>query len=70
MAIPKKKSLIQSKKQKRTQMASMEKEAWGKATIQAEELAKDMEIDFDDEYIQDIRNDIYQDLMKQFRATI
>ena len=70
MAIPKKKSLIQSKKQKTTQMASMEKEAWGKATIQAEELAKDMEIDFDDEYIQDIRIDIYQDLMKQFRATI
>ena len=70
MAKVEKQSLLQSKKKKRTQMASMEKEAWGKATMQAEELAKDREIDFDDEYIQDIRLDIYQDLMKQFRATI
>ena len=71
MAIPKQnKSLLKSKKKKRQQMASMEKEAWGKATMKAEEFADDQYIDFDDEYIQNIRMDMYQDLMKQFRATL
>ena len=71
MAIPKEnKSLLKSKKKKRQQMASMEKEAWGKATMKAEEFADDQDIDFDDPYIQDIRMDMYQDLMKQFRATL
>tara|TARA_B100000900_G_scaffold413536_1_gene437773 strand:- start:1259 stop:1477 length:219 start_codon:yes stop_codon:yes gene_type:complete len=71
MAIPKQnKSLLKSKKKKRQQMASMEKEAWGKATMKAEEFADDQDIDFDDEYIQNIRMDMYQDLMKQFRATL
>ena len=36
----------------------------------AEEFADDQDIDFDDEYIQNIRMDMYQDLMKQFRATL
>ena len=71
MAIPKQnKSLLKSKKKKRQQMASMEKEAWGKATMKAEEFADDQDVDFDDEYIQNIRMDMYQDLMKQFRATL
>ena len=70
MAIPKKESLIKTKKSKRKQMASMEKEAWGKATIRAEQMADDQDIDFDDDEIQNIRLDLYQDFMKQFRATL
>ena len=38
--------------------------------MKAEEFADDQDIDFDDEYIQNIRMDMYQDLMKQFRATL
>jgi hypothetical protein len=70
MAIPKKESLIKTKKSKRKQMASMEKEAWGKATIRAEQMADDQDIDFDDDEIQNIRLDLYQDFMKQFRSTL
>ena len=76
MAIPQerkkiKQSLLKSKKEKRTKMASVEKELWGRATMLAEELAKGRDLDFDDdELIQGYRLDQYRTMMNDYRKTL
>ena len=66
-----KKSLLESKKIKRTQMASVEREIWGKATMLAEQLAEERDLDFDDdELVQGYRMDQYRSMMNEYRKTL